>query len=290
MRNILKFLIIGVLVIIASCDNLNEVPEFSDSDAFVAFDKAALGINENGATLSIPVTLASISGMSQSVTYSVIDSTAKEGVNFTLVDASKTLTFDAENRTQNIVLNVIDNPGVFTGDLIFQIQLAEDGTVKPSAQNICEVKIYDLDHPLASILGTWTAKGTSYFNGETSWDILFEKDAEDVSIVWISNFVQGGSGLAVYGIVNEDMTEIKVPAYQEIATSSSYPLIRLEGWFGPEGDITIPQGGNITIEIAADKSSMSIMDWFGSHVWNDAGATSSAGWYNIFEADVVLTR
>ena len=290
MRNIFKFLMIGVFAIIASCDDLNEVPEFSDGDAFVAFETTAASVAEDGETLSIPVTLASVSGMSGTVTYSIIDGTAEEGVNFTIEDESQTLTFDAENRTQDIVVNIIDNPGVFTGDLTFQIQLSEDGTVKPSAQNICTVKILDLDHPLAAILGTWTAAGTSYFDGPVAWDMLFEKDPEDVTVVWISNFVKDGSSLPVYGIVNEDMTEIKVPVNQEIATSSTYPLIRLEGYYGPDGEELIPDGGNITIEIAADKSSMSILDEIGSHVWNDAGATSSAGWYNIFQADIVLTR
>jgi len=290
MRNKIKFLIIGVLAILASCDNLNEVPEFSDSEAFVAFEKVSAGVDEDGATISIPVTLASISGMSQSITYSIIDSTAKEGVNFTLEDASQTLTFDAANRTQNIVINIIDNPGVFTGDLMFQIQISEDGAIKPNAQNICDVKIYDLDHPLAAILGTWTAKGTSYYNGEESWDMFFEKDADDVTIVWINNFVNGGSSLPVYGVVNEDFTEIKVPVHQDISESSSYPLVRLQGYYGPSGETEIDAGGKVTIEISADKSAMSILDEIGSYVWNDAGATDGAGWYNIFQAGVVLTK
>lgn len=249
MRNILKYLIIGVLAILASCDGLNEVPEFSDSDAFVAFENPVQSINENGTTLSIPVTLASISGMSQSVTYTIIDSTAEEGVNFTLEDASKTLTFDAENRTQNIVVNVIDNPGVFTGDIIFQIQLSEDGAVKPNAQNICTITIKDLDHPLAAILGTYRVNATTYFNGAKLWDIEILKDADDVTVVWIANIVDAGSGAGFYGVVNEEMTEIAVPLGQIHTISGTSNGDGNVYLYGMDASVGLYDEGNLIIQI-----------------------------------------
>jgi len=249
MRNILKFLIIGVFAILASCDSLNETPEFSDSDAFVAFNNNTMGVNEDGVTLNVPVTLASINGMSGSVTYTIIDGTAKEGVNFTLADASKTLTFDAENRTQNVVLNIIDNPGVFTGDVSFQIQLSEDGIVKPSAQNICKVVIKDKDHPLAAILGTYRVDATTYFNGAKSWDMELSKDEEDVTVVWISNIEGTGSGSGFYGVVNEEMTEISVPLGQVNTvhiTSEGDGNVYL---FGMDADINLYDESNLIIKI-----------------------------------------
>ena len=98
------------------------------------------------------------------------------------------------------------------------------------------------------------------------------------------------TNLDVYGIVNDDMSEIRIPVMQEIYKSSTYPLVRLEGYYGPTGDNFIPQGGYITVEIAADKNLMTIIDEFGSHVYNDAAATSSPGWYNIFKSGAVLTK
>lgn len=249
MRNIFKFLIIGVLAIFASCDNLNEVPEFSDSDAFVAFDNGTASINENGDILRIPVTLASISGMTQTITYTIIDGTAKEGVNFTIADAAQTLSFDAENRTRNIVVNIINNPGEFTGDLSFKIQLSENGAIKPSAQNICTVVIKDLDHPLAAILGTYRADGVTYFNGAKMWDMVLSKDAEDVTVVWISNLEGTGSGSGFYGIVNEEMTEIAVPLGQintVHTTSNGDGNVYL---YGMDADEELYDAGNLIIQI-----------------------------------------
>ena len=256
MRNILKFIIVGVFAILVSCE-LNETPKFSDSDAFVAFDNGSASVNENGTTLSIPVTLASISGMTQAVTYTVIDGTAKEGVNFTLEDATKTLTFDAENRTQNIVINVINNPGVFTGDLSFQIQLSEDGKVKPSAQNICTVVIADLDHPLSAFFGTWNASANSYYDGDVQWSVIIDKDPSDITVVWVQNVVHGfvkwgytypGNDTRFYAVVNED-NELKFPIGQVCAYQYQGNDISLVG-LDAEGN-TI-DSGNVTATLSED--------------------------------------
>ncbi len=46
MRRLLYILSI-VAIVASSCDKLNEIPSFSDSDAFVKIDKPTMGINEN---------------------------------------------------------------------------------------------------------------------------------------------------------------------------------------------------------------------------------------------------
>lgn len=285
MRKILSLLTISLLVLFASCD-LNQMPEFDDSNAFVAFDKAAMTIKEDGGTLKVPVTLASLKGMSETVTYTVVDSTAKAGVNFSLVSES-TLTFTATERTQYIEFSIIEIPGVFTGDLRFTIELAEDGKVKPSAESVCTVTITDNDHPLAALLGTWNAEAESAFNGVESWEMELEKDADDVTVVWFYPFVKDGSGQQIYGVVNEDMTEIAVPVNQVIATSSSYGLIELLG-YNPDYDSPIT--GNITIEIDLAANKMTIKDGFGSYVWSNADGTDGLGWYNRFYPGGTLTK
>jgi hypothetical protein len=274
--------------LLTSCE-LNEIPEFSDADAFASFTKTSMAISEQGGTLNIPVTVASIEGLSTTVTYQITDGTASNGTNFTPADGSGTLSFDANNRTSNIVININDLAGVYTGDLKFTVELVNSPDVSIGADNVCEVTINDEDHPLAAILGNYTASGTSYFDGPDQWTMTFLKDPDDESVVWIENFVKGGSSLAVYGVVNEDMTEIKVPAGQRIAESSSYGFIELVGFYGPDGADAIPEGANITIKINPDYS-MEILDEIGSYVWSGADKTGGLGYYNIFAADIVLTR
>ena len=273
---------------LTSCE-LNEVPKFNDNDAFAYFTTSSLSISEQGGTLSIPVNLASKAGISTTVTYQIVDGTAENGTHFTPVSGSGTLSFDSNTRTNTIEINIVDLAGVFTGDLKFTVELVNSPDVAIGADKICEITINDEDHPLSAILGDYNAAGTSYYDGAVAWTINFDKDPDDISLVWISNFVLDGSSLAVYGIVNEDMTEIKVPAGQEIATSSSYGFIGLRGFYGPDGAEEIPEGAYITININPDYS-MTILDEIGSYVYQNADKTGGLGWYNIFAAPITLTR
>ena len=136
------------------------------------------------------------------------------------------------------------------------------------ASNAVEVTVADDEHPLAFILSTYTAKAVSYFNGDTEWEIAISKDEKDLNTVWISNLVPDGTSLKVYGIVSEDKTEILIPVEQEIARSSSYPHIRLEGFVDAALEEGITTGGNIKGTIAAD-GTITLENAFGSCVYTD---------------------
>ena len=293
MKKSIKILMITAMfgLFASSCGKMNDLPTFNDKDAFVAFSSATASFNENAGTVNIPVTLVSLRGFTTSVSFKVIEGSAKSGVNFTVAGANS-LNFTPESPIQNIQIQIINRANLFTGDVSFSIELDNPGAVNLGAAKKITVNIADLDHPLATILGNWTASGESYLNGDQSWTITLAKDARDVSKVWITNFVAGGSSAStpIFGIVDKDMTWIHVPVYQIIATSSSYPLIRLEGFYGPDGDDDIEDGGYITIVIAPNKRSMTIMDEFGSAVYDDAGGSDFLGWYNIFVAGIVMTK
>ena len=229
MRKILSLITISLLVLFASCD-MNQVPEFDDSNVFVAFDNAAMSVKESGKVLSVPVTLASINGVSETVEFTLLDGASDEGgnalagVNYSLASESTTLTFTAEARTQYIDINIVDNPGVFTGDLRFSVQLADDGKVKPNAENICNVTIVDNDHPLAFILGSFTVSDA--LDGWDAaavapWELTVIKDKTDVTIVWIANIAGVGDGAGFYGVVNAEKTEIAMPLGQVSTTNTA---------------------------------------------------------------------
>ena len=283
------FYFISILAVLFTACDKNELPKFDDADAFVKFDVTSASFDEDEGIVTIPVSLASLNGISDTVSYTVTDGKAVLESNYKLVDPNATLSFDAEHRVRNIEIEIVDKPGLYTGDLDFSITLTQS-SVTIGAQNTCKVTINDLDHPLTPILGAYTANGDSYFGGASQWDIVVKKDASDVHKVWFENLVLNGTSEDVFGIVNDEMSEIQIPVKQVIATSSSYPLIRLEGYYGPDGATKIPQGGHITVTIAADKQSMTIQDEFGSEVYSDAAGTSSLGWYNIFKAGTVLTK
>lgn len=206
--------------LISSCGKSNVPLVFDDSNAFVAFNSTAVNINEDSVdTLRIPVTLASVAGLSERISYTVKDSTAKEGVNFTLTDATKTLTFSSTERVQYIEV-VPKADGTYTGDLIFTITLNASANVGLGASSVCVVKVNDIDHPLTPILGTWTFTGKSASAGAVkSYTVTILKDDSDDHMVWFDNLfgLDGwkGSDMLYYGNVSDDLTQIVVPWGQD---------------------------------------------------------------------------
>ena len=278
-------------LLLASC-NINELPEYDDSNAFVAFTSSAVNVGEEEGSKQVEVLLTSIGGIETTVNFEVAPAEtagAVEGKHYT-IEGSKSLTFKKDAPTQKITLNIIDND-TFDGDVKFTIKLLDPEGVQLGASKTCSVTIEDDEHPLLFILGTLSAKGPSYFNGDTEWEVRIAKDDSDLSKVWIYNLVPGGSSSSspVYGIVNDEKTEIRIPVGQEVAVSSSYPHILLNGYYGEEGDEKIPTGGYLTGTIAED-GTITLQDWFGSQVFSDDAASNSLGWYNLMQAGVTLKK
>lgn len=264
----------------ASCD-INEYPKFDNANAFVAIQQTSASISETGEELSIPVMLTSLGGMNGSVDFEITPDEQKgavEGTHYTILNDSKTLNFTADAATQYIKFKIIDND-VFGGDVKMTITLKNAQGVQLGASKTCVVTIEDNEHPLAFILGTMTAIGYDYFSdgAEEEWTATFEKDPADLTKVWIYNICSGGCSLPVYGIVNEEKTEIRIPVGQATANTSSHDVI-LEG-FRDNGETDIENGDCIIGKISED-GTITIEDWFGAHAYS-AGTTNSAGWYAI---------
>lgn len=274
-------------VALASCNN--DQPEFNDKDAFVSFTDTKASIGENKATLEIPVQLSSLKGKEGSVDFEITaDKTAPavEGTNYTVANATRTLTFTKESNVQNIKLNIVDLAGTFTGDLRLNIKLKNAQGVNLGAESSFDVTIVDLDHPLASMLGTFRASGESNFNGATTWNVEIKKDDSDVNKVWIYNILPAGTSdkYPVYGTVNEDKTELRIPVGQNTKkTSSQY------GWLYAFGGI---EGGSLTDQVtdymscpittdANGNAIISIPYIFGAYATSDAAGNDGLGWFEI---------
>ena len=276
----LSYGLVAASLLLASCD-INKYPEFDDANAFVAIQQTSASVAENQGSLQIPVMLTSLSGIQGSVDFTLTpaeSSGAVEGTHFRLLNSGKTLTFTKEAPIQYIEIEPIDND-TFGGDVRLTITLENAQGVEVGAVKTCNVTIEDDEHPLSFILGTMHALGYDYFSGgaEEEWEATFEKDPTDVTKVWIYNICSGGCSNAVYGIVNEDHTEIRIPVGQATANNSSYDVI-LEG-FRDNGETDIEAGDYIIGTISPD-GTITIEDWFGAHAYN-AGTTTSAGWYAI---------
>ncbi|MFC0877362.1 Calx-beta domain-containing protein [Saccharicrinis sp. FJH2] len=278
----------GIVLFFSSCE-LNETPEFDDANAFVAFSSESMIVTEDAGTMEIPVRLTSLSGLSSAVSFDFIDSTAVKGRDYNLKGGASVLNFDGNEAVQNIEVDIVSHIGVFTGDMKFGVRITSPGNVNSGSIDTMWVTIADIDHPLAFILGEFDATATSYFNGKEVWTVALAKDVSDVNKVWITNMVSGGSTATspIYGMVNAEKTEIKIPVGQVTRESSSYDVL-LEGYYGPDGATKIEDGGSITGLIDPD-GTIHIQDEFGSQAFTK-GTTTSAGWYNIYQADGVFVK
>ena len=218
MNKVYKFLAAALaLSAMFACSKLNETPSFDDSKAFAAFDVTSLTVNENVGIVRIPVTVASIEPKSVAVAYTVEDGTAKAGVNYSLVDESAVLAFDGKARTMYIELNITNLAGEYTGDVSFTVSLVKPGSMDLGASSKCTVRISDLDHPLADILGTYVVTATDFAQGDVSWEMTLSKDENDVTVVWIDYVcpLAMGNSMAVYATVSPDHKTISIPCGQQ---------------------------------------------------------------------------
>lgn len=211
------FALAAGIAMFASCD-INKTPVWSDDNAFAAFDKTAISVKEDAGLVKIPVTIASIDPVEVAVTYAAVDTLgAENGVNFKFTNESGVLSFDGEQRTAYIEVEIIDKPGVFTGDIKFAIDLTGAGDLNLGSNKTCVVTITDNDHPLAAILGAYN--GVDETRG-TTWTMEVRKDPTDTKTVWFYNICCFGSGWAgddimYYGTVDIDAGTITIPLGQE---------------------------------------------------------------------------
>lgn len=250
------------LAMFASCD-INKTPVWSDDNAFAAFDNTAISVKEDAGLVKIPVTIASIDPVEVAVTYAAADTLgAENGVNFKFTNESGVLAFDGEQRTAYIEVEIIDKPGVFTGDLKFSIELTGAGDLNLGSNRTCVVTITDNDHPLAAILGTYTVVDS--VAGE-SFTMEIRKDASDLKTVWFYNLGNLGSwagdDIMYYGTADLTAGTITIPLGQdsEYLYSGSTPvtLAALDAKFESyetSGSyvMTIEDGGN-TIKFEAER-------------------------------------
>jgi hypothetical protein len=233
--------------------------------------------SNDGATFKIPVTLASVKGLEETVKFEVVtpdQKAAVAGVNYELLTTTGVLSFNAENRTQYIEFKTMPD-GEYTGDLKFSVKLLPSETLEVGSESECTVTICDIDHPLTFMLGSYTATGVNYWNGPTTWTMTFYKDAEDDHKVWIDNLFEKADWAAedtrYYGIVSDDNTTLNIPFGQtsEYTYSNGKPLTLL-GFDGSNGYDT----GSVDVKIIVDGTKVSLdfgTEW-GFWIWiEDAG-------------------
>lgn len=282
------FYYIGIIALglaAASCDDYNSAPVFDDANAFVEFGATSVSIAEDGGLISIPVTLASVKGIEENVSYAAVDGSAIEGKDFELVDGTATLKFDAQNRTQNIQVKILDRAGEYTGDLRFKIEIKSAGSVGVGMNSSCTVTITDNDHPLAAILGNYTVSGESYFDGAHQWTATFTKDPDDISVVHIKGLTYDLSD-EVTGQVSEDQSTITIGLGQLFYTGSY--KIKLYSF---DGQYYYTESEMDSLVLKKDDTGAYVFNEYGPGFYVfDATTGEGLGFWDIFFPGVSFTK
>lgn len=259
MKKVLLYITLFAGIFAATSCDKNLPPVFDDANAFVAFDSATASIDEavvekdgsikNQATLRIPVTLASVKGLTETVKFTVADGTAKAGVNYNLKTTSGTISFDAENRTQYIEFEILYF-NEYTGDRNFIVTRSENENINLGYLSSCTVTVGDVDHPLSALIGEYTAT-----SGDGNvWSMVLKKDEKDDHMVWFFN-IFGNAGWAIdgtmfYGNVDDEMESINIPFGQQSVYKYGGETPVTLYWL--DNDDKVGKTGSITVKILKD--------------------------------------
>ncbi len=205
--------VLAAVMLLVSCEA--DYIMFDSSKTFVAFPSKTSTVLEPGGQVAIPVYVVALKG-SPAITvdfeFDVTDlpNAAVEGVDYTLLNDSKTLSFSKGWGYDTIWIQPIDND-IFEGNKAFNIVLTSNsqnydfGAISSNA-----VTIVDDEHPLKAWIGTYSVEALSYGKPGT-WDELWsvttsstEGDLESLTVV--INTGNGGGEPFLAGIDTEEMT------------------------------------------------------------------------------------
>lgn len=237
---------------------------------FVSLDIDAATVEESNpaSLLTVPVRLYNAGNTACTVTYTVTDVNAVQGTDYTLLDNSGVLEFKAGEDSLAIQFNITGQPGTFTGNVAFDIELVSaSNDVELGNTCVAEITIKDLDHPLSALFGAYTMKAVTY-NGSNlvypSWTMNMSAYDGDPTRVWMDNLTAftvaygNYTGAApTFGIVSADKKTITIPLPQKTKGDLSafgfdnVWMMAHEGYGGGAG-VYITDGTNIVFTQGAD--------------------------------------
>ena len=194
--------VLAAVALLVSCEA--DYIMFDSSKNFVAFPSDGTTILEAGGQVAIPVYVVALKGSPVITVDFDFDATdlpnaAVEGVDFTLVNDSKTLSFSEGWGFDTIWIEPIDND-IFEGNKAINVVLQSNsqsyafGAISTNA-----VTLIDDEHPLKNWIGDYTVDAQSYGdpdNWDEVWNVSIAAVEGDVSSlgITINSTPYGGPG------------------------------------------------------------------------------------------------
>lgn len=286
-RNIILFVAAAVTLLLAASCNRKVEYQF---EKYATLYRSSFSVKEDAGELRIPVLVNNTKGADVQVSVKISEGTAEDGVDYEVVSpANGILSFSGDADSLDVVIKIMSpNLGEFTGSKDFAVEIASvtEG-VGVGVLSHAVVTIDDVDHPLAAILGEYTAAGTSAGSGAYNWTVVIDKHTEltKVNIVGLADF-----GETLVGNITEDQTVITVPFGQQY-TAAGYPTLFVGygagGYYLPSGNLILTRTETGWIQSCDQDDSE--MSWGYGALACDADG-NPLGWLDYVNPGVVLTQ
>lgn len=284
-RNIILFVAAAVaLLSIASCNRKVEY----QFDTYATLYRSSFSVSEDAGELRIPVLLKNKNGDAQ-ISVKVTDGSAEVDFDYEVISPSNDLlSFTGDTDSLDIVIKILTPElGQFTGSKDFAVTLSSvTAGVSVGAYSQAVVTIDDVDHPLAPILGEYTATG-QMASGGTSWVVKIDKheDLTKVNFIGLADF-----GETLVGNINEAMTLITIP-FGQMYVASGYDTLFVGwgagGYYMPSGNLILTKT-ETGWEMSCDGDD-SEMSWgYGALAVDGSG--SPLGWLDYVLPGTILTK
>ena len=216
--------------------------------SFISMYGGNQSVAEDVGNVTIPVSLYNNKD-GATITVKCTDGTAVSGTNYQLVEpASGVINAAAGDTLKKIVVKIIDRPGIFDGNLAFNVSIdSQTEGVEVGAHDNIFVTIKDNDHPLVDMFGEYTMQAVSMnSNGGLSypsWTVNVSAYDGNVTRLWFSNLTYFTAtayhsytgDCPVYGVVSEDKKTITFPFPQTSGTLEAWGIDDAAYTFGHTG-------------------------------------------------------
>lgn len=226
--------VLAAVAFLVSCEA--DYIMFDSSKNFVAFPNKVTDIAEAGGVVAIPVYVVALEG-SPSITVDFdfdatdISNAAVEGVDFDILNDSKTLSFPQGWGYDTIWIDPIDNE-IFEGNKAINLVLQSNSQNYPfGANDVNEITFIDDEHPLKAWIGTYSVTATDYWSyfGPETWTVTTTADPADLNNLLVTGIgndpgIAGGYDdvQSIVGVIDQEAMTITFTAGSEIGTHAAY--------------------------------------------------------------------
>lgn len=218
--------IIGAALLAISALSCSRKAEYT-ALPFVYFENGSQSFYESDGIVEIPVfanaetdftvAFTTVDGEKTDPNTGLVVPNGENGVDYSVVDNDAAiLRFSPSTKKQIIKVNIVDFPGVLTGNKEFALKLQSAGNeVSLGGYSTLKITIIDNDHPLKALFGEYAATDAD----DQSWTVTFTEKPNDYTHAYLDgivplfagNWVSKSLRHYVEVSVSEDLSKITVP-------------------------------------------------------------------------------